>query len=211
LPAVLTTLSCVSALQLPDNHILWGPEGKPETLVKRAVSSTSAVAPASTSATADKSCTNGAYTRECWGNGYSISADFDEKWPTTGKTRFYNFEIKNTTCAPDGISKQCLLINDQYPGPTIYADWGDMISITVKNSLQNNGTGIHCHGIRQLNSNVQDGANGLTECPLAPGQSKTYIFQATQVSDLVEIENANLRSMAQVGIIHTTQFNMEME
>lgn len=42
-----------------------------------------------------------------------------------------------------------MLVNGQYPGPTVYANWGDMISITVKNSLQNNGTGIHWHGVRQ--------------------------------------------------------------
>lgn len=55
-----------------------------------------------------------------------------------------------------------------------------MISVTLKNSLQANGTGIHWHGIRQLNSCPQDGVPGVTECPLAPGDSKTYTFQATQ-------------------------------
>ena len=55
-----------------------------------------------------------------------------------------------------------------------------MISVTVHNNLQDNGTAIHWHGIRQLNSVTMDGTNGLTECPLAPGQSKTYTFQATQ-------------------------------
>jgi FtsP/CotA-like multicopper oxidase with cupredoxin domain len=73
-----------------------------------------------------------------------------------------------------------MLINGQYPGPTIIADWGDMISITVQNSLQSNGTSFHWHGIRQLNTNYMDGVNGITECPVAPGDSKTYLFQATQ-------------------------------
>ena len=73
-----------------------------------------------------------------------------------------------------------LVVNGQYPGPVITANWGDTISITVKNSLQNNGTSIHWHGIRQLDSNQMDGTNGLTECPIAPGQTKTYTFKATQ-------------------------------
>jgi len=34
--------------------------------------------------------------------------------------------------------------------------------------------------MRQLGSNEMDGVNGVTECPLAPGQTKTYRFQATQ-------------------------------
>jgi FtsP/CotA-like multicopper oxidase with cupredoxin domain len=50
----------------------------------------------------------------------------------------------------------------------------------VTNKLENNGTSIHWHGIRQWNTNDVDGVNGVTECPLAPGDSKTYTFQATQ-------------------------------
>lgn len=42
------------------------------------------------------------------------------------------------------------------------------------------GISIHWHGMRQLNSNHMDGANGLTECPIAPGHTKTYTFKATQ-------------------------------
>lgn len=38
----------------------------------------------------------------------------------------------------------------------------------------------HRHGIRQLNTNTQDGVPGITECPLAPGDSKVYTFMATQ-------------------------------
>ena len=65
-------------------------------------------------------------------------------------------------------------------GPTIYADWGDYVEITVTNHLKDNGTGIHWHGIRQWRSNYEDGVPGVTECPLAPGQSKVYRWQATQ-------------------------------
>jgi FtsP/CotA-like multicopper oxidase with cupredoxin domain len=50
----------------------------------------------------------------------------------------------------------------------------------VRNLLQHNGTSIHWHGLRQLNSNTQDGTNGVTECALAPGDIKTYQFQATE-------------------------------
>lgn len=72
------------------------------------------------------------------------------------------------------------MVNGQYPGPTIEANWGDIIQVTVNNQLQNNGTSFHWHGMRQLHSNDMDGVNGLTECPLAPGDSKTYTFQATE-------------------------------
>jgi FtsP/CotA-like multicopper oxidase with cupredoxin domain len=73
-----------------------------------------------------------------------------------------------------------MVFNKQYPGPKITADWGDIIQVTVKNSLPDNGTSIHWHGLRQLYSNQMDGTNGITECPIAPGQSKTYTFKATE-------------------------------
>lgn len=41
-------------------------------------------------------------------------------------------------------------------------------------------TSIHFHGIHQKNTNNQDGVAGVTECPIAPGRSKTYSFIATQ-------------------------------
>ena len=43
-----------------------------------------------------------------------------------------------------------------------------------------NGTSIHWHGIRQLNTMHMDGVNGLTQCPLAPGDSFKYSFKALQ-------------------------------
>ena len=82
--------------------------------------------------------------------------------------------------APDGFSRDMLVFNNQYPGPAIVADWGDTIQISVTNSLQNNGTSIHWHGLRQLHSNQMDGTNGITECPIAPGQTKVYTFKATE-------------------------------
>jgi FtsP/CotA-like multicopper oxidase with cupredoxin domain len=31
----------------------------------------------------------------------------------------------------------------KFPGPTIRVNWGDTVSVTLKNSLKSNGTGIH--------------------------------------------------------------------
>lgn len=73
-----------------------------------------------------------------------------------------------------------LVVNGQVPGPAIEANWGDIIQVTVNNQMHDNGTSMHWHGLRQLYSNDQDGTNGVTECPLAPGKSKTYTFQATE-------------------------------
>lgn len=98
-------------------------------------------------------------------------------------SRKYNLEITNVTRPHlDGSpgSRPFQLINGQYPGPTIRAKWGDTIVVNVKNSLQDNGTGIHWHGVRQYQSCQQDGVPGITECPIAPGKTRQYRFKATQ-------------------------------
>jgi FtsP/CotA-like multicopper oxidase with cupredoxin domain len=129
----------------------------------------------------DSQCTHGPATRSCWGNGFSISTNYDSTWPITGKTVEYNLEITNATMNLDGARKRPIFaINGLYPGPTIRASWGDTLKITVTNSLTHNGTSIHWHGIRQYKTNQMDGTGGITECPLAPGQSRTYTFLCTQ-------------------------------
>ena len=149
----------------------------PAEVERRATSTTSRVA--------DAACTNGPLTRSCWKNGYSIATDFDLKFPTTGNTVTYNLEVVNGTCNPDGhdygsTPRVCLTFGGQIPGPIIRATWGDNLVINVKNSMKDNGTSIHWHGVRQYHSTGDDGVNGLTECPIAPGDTKTYRFQVTQ-------------------------------
>jgi hypothetical protein len=125
-------------------------------------------------------CTNGPTTRDCWDETFSLDTDFDSNFPTTGRTVTYDWTITNMTMAPDGFERAVFAVNGQYPGPAIEANWGDYVSITIKNEMPNNGTSIHWHGLRQWHKNTQDGVPGITECPIAPGQQKTYTFQATQ-------------------------------
>ncbi|KAI5208553.1 hypothetical protein E4T39_01400 [Aureobasidium subglaciale] len=114
--------------------------------VKRQASSTSSAAGSSSTLTpddADTECDNTAKSRQCWGGGFSIATDFDKKWPDTGKTVPYTLDITNTTLNPDGTGDRLvMLINNQYPGPVIRANWGDWLEITVNNKLANNGTGM---------------------------------------------------------------------
>lgn len=171
------------AKPIKEYNKLWGAGGRPQTLSyhKRQASASVAAPSPSASRAPDSACKNTALTRQCWDNGFSIATDFDTKWPDTGVTRKYDFQISNTTCNPDGNStRYCLLVNNQLPGPTVIANWGDMIEVSVTNNLAHNGTGIHWHGIRQFNSVSEDGVNGITECPIAPGDTKVYKFRATQ-------------------------------
>ncbi|KAL7272957.1 hypothetical protein RUND412_004209 [Rhizina undulata] len=128
----------------------------------------------------NSSCTNTATSRSCWSDGYDLSTDYYSSWPSTGVVREYWLEVQNGTAAPDGYERTVLTFNGSYPGPTLYADWGDLVRVHVTNALANNGTSIHWHGIRQYGSNEQDGVNGVTQCPIAPGDSLTYEWNATQ-------------------------------
>ncbi|CAI6336413.1 unnamed protein product [Periconia digitata] len=127
-----------------------------------------------------QNCEHGPKTRRCWTGDLDVLTDMDDVWPDTGVYRKYTLEITNATMAPDGFPRDMQVVNGQYPGPTIEANWGDILQITVINRLHANGTGIHWHGIRQLETNEYDGTGGLTECPIPPGASKVYTFRATQ-------------------------------
>ncbi|KAL1902233.1 hypothetical protein Sste5346_001209 [Sporothrix stenoceras] len=129
-----------------------------------------------------QSC-NTATNRQCWSSGFSITTDYETSTPATGVTRTYTFTISevNNYVGGDGVIKtKAMLVNGIFPGPTITANWGDRINVTIINNLVTNGTSIHWHGVRQLNSNQNDGTSGITECPVKPGGSKTYSFLATQ-------------------------------
>lgn len=81
----------------------------------------------------------------------------------------------------DGFKKTSgKVFNQTFPGPLIEACWGDEIVIHVKNNYAANGTTIHWHGIRQLNTMQMDGVNGVTQCPIAKGDTFTYKFRALQ-------------------------------
>lgn len=72
----------------------------------------------------------------------------------------------------------CLLANGEFPGPTIEANWGDIIEVKVTNNIEGEGTSLHWHGILQKSSMWMDGVPGYDQCPIAPGASFTYRFQA---------------------------------
>lgn len=123
--------------------------------------------------------------RQCWlrgpdGKEFNITTDYENLWPE-GITREYYLEVSNMTINGDGIPNfEGKVFNQTYPGPWIQACWGDTIKVTIKNKLRYNGTTIHWHGLRQLNTVEMDGVNGVTQCPIAPEDTYTYTFKAVQ-------------------------------
>ncbi|GLI73220.1 hypothetical protein PoHVEF18_001434 [Penicillium ochrochloron] len=124
---------------------------------------------------------NTASNRQKWCS-YDASTNYYDVVPNTGVTREYYFNIQEVTVAPDGYSRSAMAINGSIPGPTIHADWGDHVIVHVTNNLASvkNGSSIHFHGIRQNNTNPNDGVVSITQCPTAPGKTTTYKWRATQ-------------------------------
>ncbi|CAK4034935.1 laccase 2 [Lecanosticta acicola] len=96
------------------------------------------------------SCQYPPNSRKCWSYGYSIDTDYYQEHPHTGIVREYWWVIQNSTIAPDGYQQWALTVNGSIPGPAIEVDWGD------------------------------EGVPGVTQCPIAPGESFTYRFTAEQ-------------------------------
>ena len=61
--------------------------------------------------------------------------------------------------------------NGQYPGPFIQAPQGTTVAVRVVNRIES-ATTVHWHGLRL--DNRFDGVPGLTQDPIAPGESFTY-------------------------------------
>ncbi|KAF2141766.1 multicopper oxidase [Aplosporella prunicola CBS 121167] len=100
--------------------------------------------------------------------------------PNTGVIRKYDFSVSYADIAPDGVHKHGIVINGQYPGPLIEANWGDWIQVTVHNNLGDGdeGTTLHWHGLLQYQTEWMDGVPGVDSCPIPPGETFVYMFRA---------------------------------
>jgi hypothetical protein len=115
--------------------------------------------------------------RGCWlenrksGERFDIHTDYENLSPN-GTLRQYTLVIEDGSYNADGLNfDEAKLANGSYPGPWLQACWGDTVEVTVINSMKHNGTTIHWHGIRQNQTMHMDGVPGITQCPIAPGDS----------------------------------------
>lgn len=80
------------------------------------------------------------------------------------------------TLAP-GVEVGALAYNQQVPGPLIRARVGDRMRVEVKNDLSE-PTSVHWHGL--VLPNAMDGAGGVTQGDIMPGETFTYRFRLRQ-------------------------------
>ncbi|KAJ7080204.1 laccase-4 [Mycena belliarum] len=88
--------------------------------------------------------------------------------------------LTNGDVAPDGFTRQAVLVNGQVPGPLVSANKGDDFNLNVIDSLTNEtmllSSTIHWHGFFQTNNSWADGVAFVSQCPIAANDSFLYTF-----------------------------------
>ena len=94
----------------------------------------------------------------------------------TGQTRRFELSVKETAWELlPGITTTAVTFDGTVPGPEIRVTEGDTVEIAVTNELDE-PTSVHWHGLHVPND--QDGVAGVTQDPIAPGETYTYRFTA---------------------------------
>ncbi|EGD79478.1 laccase IV [Salpingoeca rosetta] len=129
----------------------------------------------------------------CGGTGRSCCADgsvMDVHTGTCGPRRF-ELHVRDYPANPDGfpttvigVLQADLLVDGvnvlAFPGPVLRFVRGDQVEVTLVNDFHEKVSGLHWHGLHQLNNAWMDGTFGITECGVSPGTSFTYAFEVTQ-------------------------------
>ncbi|KAI5302671.1 hypothetical protein KEM56_000470 [Ascosphaera pollenicola] len=87
--------------------------------------------------------------------------------------------IAKELVAPNGIAREGITVNGQTPGPTFTFAQDDDVEFEVLNNLDED-TAVHFHGIEQRGTPWSDGVPGVSQRPIAPGQSFLYQWKASQ-------------------------------
>lgn len=94
----------------------------------------------------------------------------------TGQTRRFDLTVKEAEWELlPGVATTAVTFNGTVPGPTIRVTEGDTVEISVTNTLDE-PTSIHWHGLHVPND--QDGVAGVTQPPIAAGETYNYRFIA---------------------------------
>jgi FtsP/CotA-like multicopper oxidase with cupredoxin domain len=96
--------------------------------------------------------------------------------PETGEPdkRFTLVAEKKTVKLASGHTIEAWTFNGQVPGPQLVVHEGDLVEVKLVNRDIEQGVTVHWHGVDV--PNAEDGAAGVTQDAVMPGQSHTYRF-----------------------------------
>ena len=95
--------------------------------------------------------------------------------PFTKSNIVHNYTLVLRKELLPGHSKVQYTINHTVPGPMISIPWGDSVSITVINELDDSTT-LHWHGMSLSKEGHNDGVVGLTQCTIN-NRTGSNVFQ----------------------------------
>ena len=72
--------------------------------------------------------------------------------------------------------KMHVLVNGSIPGPPIRVAPNSIVEVTVINTIPNEDSAIHWHGMFQKGTSGMDGVPSLTQCPIPPNGTMVYRF-----------------------------------
>lgn len=99
-----------------------------------------------------------------WDCSTGSSNEGSDAIPATGAVRSYDFTISRATLSPDGVAREMIVVNNQFPGPLLEANWGDIVEVTVFNNITGpeEPTSLHYHGVLQSQTPWSDGTPGVS-------------------------------------------------
>lgn len=89
--------------------------------------------------------------------------------------KYFTWTATYGTASPLGFPQQVILINGQFPGPTLNLVTNDNVILNLINKLDQPLL-LTWNGIKQRKNSWQDGVLG-TNCPIQPNSNYTYKFQ----------------------------------
>lgn len=93
----------------------------------------------------------------------------------------YDFDIGWVWMSPDDTEDRPVIgINGEWPLPIINVTVGDTVMVNARNSLGNQSTSLHFHGLFMNGSTHMDGTSYVSQCAIAPGSSFMYNFTVQQ-------------------------------
>jgi len=99
-----------------------------------------------------------------------------------GRTAVVDFywNITYATANPDGLFERTVVgVNHTWPPPPITVTSGDVIRMHAFNGLPDKPTTLHFHGMYFNGTNFYDGAMGVTQCGIPPGNEFVYVVNTT--------------------------------
>ncbi|KAH6765448.1 SKU5 similar 16 [Perilla frutescens var. hirtella] len=88
---------------------------------------------------------------------------------------YLNWVVEYGEASPLGVKQRVILVNGQFPGPTVNVVTNDNVIVEVENKLDAPIL-FTWNGVKQRKSSWQDGVLG-TNCPIPPNSNWTYRMQ----------------------------------